>query len=89
MNGFQFLAFLLALTSAQITPNYRFDILPSASYINVNGSYLTQASPQACYADCQSCQIQTNICEECYSPYFQKTSTGDCELNANYTVGMR
>ena len=42
--------------------NYSFTVLPSSSYINVNGSYLTQASPQACYADCLNCQIKTNVC---------------------------
>ena len=44
------------------TPFYEVAILPTASYKDINGSALTQASPKACYADCQSCQIQTNQC---------------------------
>lgn len=85
MNRFQFLLLLVGVVTAQ-TSNYTFTVLPSSSYINVNGSYLTQASPQACYADCLNCQIQTNVCEDCYQPYFQKTSTGTCLLSANYKV---
>lgn len=59
---------IMALVSAQININsannlYSFTVLPSNNYIDINGSYLTQASPQACYADCQSCQILTNVCE--------------------------
>jgi hypothetical protein len=54
---------LLAYSYCQSSTYYSFTVLPSSSYIDVNGSYLAQASPQACYADCQSCQILTNICE--------------------------
>ena len=41
-----------------------FVIRPSDTYNQIN------ASPEACYADCRSCQIRTNQCEECFSPYF-------------------
>lgn len=59
---------IVALASAQTNTNsannlYSFTVLPSNSYIDINGSFLTQASPQACFADCQSCQILTNLCE--------------------------
>lgn len=61
MKGFQFLVLIVGAVLSQPS-NYSFTVLPSSSYINVNGSYLTQASPQACYADCLNCQIKTNVC---------------------------
>lgn len=53
---------LLVLACTQ-SNSYDFAVLPTSNYIDVNGSYLAKASPQACYASCQSCQILTNLCE--------------------------
>ena len=44
-------------------PSFDFSALPTNSYLNIDGSNLAQASPKACRADCQSCQIQTGQCE--------------------------
>ena len=67
-------------------PTFSFTVLPSYSYLAADQTtFLTQASPQACLANCQSCQIATNQCEECLSPYFRKVSV-DCLLNPRYVV---
>lgn len=87
MNSYQFLLLILASASAAVTnPQYFYEILPTSTYININGTYFTQASPQACYADCQSCQIQTLVCEECFAPYYAKAQQGTCQFSSNYTV---
>lgn len=56
------LLIITTVYAAVNTTKYYYEILPTNTYINVNGTYFTQASPQACYADCQSCQIQTLAC---------------------------
>ena len=57
------LLLILSAVSAAADSSFYYEIQPSSTYINVDGSYFKDASPQACYADCQSCQIQTLICE--------------------------
>lgn len=71
------LPLLLPLLSAQ---GLQFIILPDASYNS------TEASAQACYANCQACQTLSNQCEECYAPYFIKAQDGSCQLTPSYTV---
>ena len=57
-----------------------FVIKPSNTYNQTN------ASPEACYADCRSCQTITNQCEECFSPFFIRAEDGFCQLVDSYTV---
>ena len=67
-------------------PTFDFSALPTNSYLNIDGTKLSQASPKACRADCQSCQIQTGQCEECYAPYFRRTPNAECILNNGYLL---
>ena len=67
--------FLLMLVGTQ-SP-YTLTILPTSNYLDVDNSFLSEASAEACEADCGNCQIQTNECEECYVPYFSDVS-GNC-----------
>jgi hypothetical protein len=73
------LVLLIHLLSAQ---GIQFSVLPDGSYNQ------SQASAQACYANCQSCQTLSNQCEECFSPYFNKAQDGSCQLASTYTVRM-
>ena len=51
-----------AVQSLASGPTFDFSALPTNSYLNIDGTNLAQASPKACRADCQSCQIQTGQC---------------------------
>lgn len=74
------LLILSLLTLALRSQTIIFTVLPDSTYNQ------STASSQACFANCQSCQTNTNQCEECYSPYFVKAQDGSCQLASSYTV---